>query len=133
VTVARRERSIARQLERELRRYTRRQPARAGTVRATSDDVEVVARTFAIDPDWRRHEDGRAARLGPRETIDLPVPETGPFAGRDPRTVVVGWRSVGRVLGLVGWGGAVGAGWWLGTRGHGPLSHLDRERTPGRD
>ena len=127
---SRRDRSVARQLERELRRYTRRQPARAGTFRATSDDVEVVARTFAVDPDWRRTEDGRAARLGPRETIDLPVPETGPFASRDPRTVVVGWRSIGRVLGLAGWAGAVGAGWWLGTRGRGPLAHLDDDRAP---
>jgi hypothetical protein len=123
--VTRRRRSVVGQLDRELRRRSRRDPSRAGTLRATAADVEVVSRTFAVRPDWRGSDDGRAARLGPRETIEVArVP--GRFADRDPRTVVVGWRSIGRALALAGWTCSVGASWWLGRRGHGPLGDLDR-------
>jgi hypothetical protein len=115
-------RSVARQIEREVRRYVRRSRPGSGRVRATSGDVEVVATTFTVDPDWRRVEDGHAARLGPREAIDLRG--VGRFADRDPHRVVVGWRSVGGVLGAAGWAGVVAAGWWLGRRGRGPLRDL---------
>lgn len=122
-----RRRSVARQLERELVRYARRQRSSAGRLKAAADDTEVVRTRFTVDPDWRRVDAGRAARLGPRETIDLRG--VGRFADRDPRTVVVGWRSVGGLLGVLSWAGVAGAGWWLGRRGRGPLRALERDRT----
>jgi hypothetical protein len=112
-------RSLGRQLERELVRYARRRDPSRARVRRVAGDRDVVTRTFVVDPDWRRVEDGRAARLGPRETIHLRG--SGHFTDLDPHTVAVGWRSSGRALGLALWAGAVGASWWLGGRGRGPL------------
>lgn len=122
-----RQRSVARQLERELVRYARRHRSSTGRLKAAADDPGLVATTFTVDPDWRRTEGGRAARLGPRETIDLRG--SGVFADHDPRTVAVGWRSLGGLLGVLTWTGVAGASWWLGRRGRGPLRALERDRT----
>jgi hypothetical protein len=113
-------RSIGRQLERELVRASKRRRPQGARVRRVSDDPEVLLARTHVDPDWRRVVDGRAARLAPDETIDLRG--HGRFADLDPRTVVVGWRSVGRVLGLATWAGAVGAAWWAGGHGRGPFA-----------
>ncbi len=100
---------------------------RAGSsVRATPDRV---AGRFEVDPHWRRLEDGYAARLGPRETIDVGQP-VGRWRDVDPRRPQDGWQSLGKFAGLTMWGGVVGAAWWLGSsRGRGPLAsvaELDR-------
>lgn len=80
------------------------------------------ARRFGVDPDWRRQPDGHAARLGPRETIDVARP-VGRWHGVDPRRPNAGWRSVWKWVGLAGWAGTVGTAWWLGSsRGRGPLA-----------
>lgn len=113
-------RSTTRQLERTLVRAARTRRPGHGQLRRTADDVSVLADRFTIDPDWRRVEDGRAARLAADQRIELRG--HGRFADRDPGQVVVGWRSPGRVGGLLLWGGVVGASWWLGGRGRGPLA-----------
>lgn len=121
-----RRRSTARQLERTLVRAAKRRRPRHGLLRRTADDRDVLRGRLRIDPDWRRVEDGRAARLGPHERIDLRG--HGRFADRDPGQVVVGWRSAGRAGGLLAWLGAVAASWWLGGWGRGPLSDARRDR-----
>jgi hypothetical protein len=113
-------RSIGRQLERELVRASKRRRPQDARVRRASADPDVLLARTHVDPDWRRVVDGRAARLAPDETIDLRG--HGRFADLDPRTVVVGWRSVGRVLGLATWAGAVGTAWWAGGHGRGPFA-----------
>ena len=95
---------------------------RAGSsVRATPHQV---ARRSRVDPHWRRLEDGYAARLGPRETIDVARP-VGRWRRIDPREPQVGWQALGKAAGLTLWAGAVGVAWWLGSsRGRGPLSSV---------
>ncbi len=87
------------------------------------------ARRLQVDPHWRRHEDGYAARLGPRQTIDVARP-VGRWRRVDPHRPNDAWRSVWKWAGLLGWAGTVGAAWWLGSsRGRGPLAsvgELDR-------
>jgi hypothetical protein len=100
---------------------------RAGSSARANPDR--VAGRFRVDPDWRRLEDGYAARLGPGETIDVAQP-VGRWRNVDPRRPEVGWQSLGKAAGLTMWAGAVGAAWWLGSsRGRGPLAsvaELDR-------
>jgi hypothetical protein len=117
--VARR-RSVPRQLERELVRAARRADPKRGRIRRAADDTQLVADRFVVRPDWAKVEDGRAARLSPTETIE--VTRTGRFADKDPLEVVVGWRSVGRALGLGVLAAGVGLSYWRGQRwGTGPL------------
>jgi hypothetical protein len=93
---------------------------RAGSsVRATPDRV---AGRFRVDQNWRRLDDGYAARLGPRETIDVARP-VGRWRKVDPRRPEVGWQAIGKAAGLTLWAGVVGVAWWVGSsRGRGPLS-----------
>jgi hypothetical protein len=95
---------------------------RAGSsVRATPAEV---ARRSRVDPHWRRLEDGYAARLGPRDTIDVARP-VGRWRKVDPRRPQVGWQALGKAAGLTMWAGVVGVAWWIGSsRGRGPLSGL---------
>jgi hypothetical protein len=79
-------------------------------------------RGVRADPDWRRTEDGRAARLGPRETIS--VTRTGHWRHTDPLAVEAGWWAPAHASGAVLWGCAVGVAWWQGRRGRGPLRSL---------
>ncbi|MFP4149746.1 MAG: hypothetical protein ACLFV0_09675, partial [Nitriliruptoraceae bacterium] len=76
-----------------------------------------------------RLDAGGAARLTPQELID-PGRRVGRWHGVDPRRPHDGWRSVWKLLGLLGWAGAVGGAWWLGSsKGRGPLAavaELDR-------
>jgi hypothetical protein len=117
--VARR-RSVPRQLERELVRAARRADPKRGRIRRAADDTQLVADRFVVRSDWAKVEDGRAARLSPTETIE--VTRTGRFADKDPLEVVVGWRSVGRALGLGVFAAGVGLSYWRGQRwGTGPL------------
>lgn len=113
-------RTVSRDLERALVRAARRQRPQHGAVRRAAADPQLIADRFEVVSDWRRVEDGRAARLGPRERIDLRG--RGRFAATDPGRVVVGWRSPGRAGGLLLWAGVVGASWWLGGRGRGSLA-----------
>ena len=90
---------------------------------ALADDEASQARRMRVDPHWRRLEDGGyAARLGPRDTIDVKRP-VGHWRSVDPRRPHHGWRSIWKFVGLAGWAGAVGTAWWVGSsRGRGPLA-----------
>ena len=79
------------------------------------------------DPDWRRVEHGRAARLGPRETIE--VTRHGRWRHTDPLQVEAGWVAPWYAAGAALWASAVGVAWWQGRHGRGPLRGLS---TPGR-
>lgn len=115
--------TIARDIERELVRAARRQRPTHGQVRRSADDPQLVADRFTVRPDWDRSVDGRAPRLSSTETIA--VTGAGRFAGTDPLTVVVGWRSIGRVLGVGVLAAGVGLSWWRGSRwGTGPLGSI---------
>jgi hypothetical protein len=118
-----RARTLPRQLERELLRAAKRQRPNHGAIRRAADDPQLVADRFTVRPDWDRIEDGRAAKLSPTETIE--VTGVGRFEATDPLAVVVGWRSVGRVLGLGVLAAGVGLSYWRGQRwGTGPLGML---------
>jgi hypothetical protein len=92
--------------------------------RALSDDPRRIARAAKVDPHWRRRESGGAARLTPQELID-PGRRIGHWRSVDPRRPHDGWRSVWKLAGLLGWAGAVGGAWWLGSaRGRGPLASV---------
>ncbi|MFP4234340.1 MAG: hypothetical protein ACLFUG_05365 [Nitriliruptoraceae bacterium] len=97
--------------------------------RALAADPRRIARGARVDPHWRRLDAGGAARLTPQELID-PGRRVGRWHGVDPRRPHDGWRSVWKLLGLLGWAGAVGGAWWLGSsKGRGPLAavaELDR-------
>jgi hypothetical protein len=122
--VARR-RSFARQIEREVVRAARRRRPTHGQLRRAADDPGLVAQRFHVRSDWDQPVGGRAPRLAPDETIR--VEAHGRFADVDPLRVVVGWRSVGRVLGLGVLGAGIGSSWWRGSRwGTGPFGDLDR-------
>lgn len=98
-------------------------------VEAARRDTAVLPSQWAIDPDWRRIEDGRPARLDHRTTIEMALPRGWEHV--DPREVDEAWSRPGTFLGLLMWGGAVGAAWWVGSsKGRGPLKVLaaDRER-----
>ncbi|TVR17022.1 MAG: hypothetical protein EA387_17175 [Nitriliruptor sp.] len=101
---------------RELRTVISRDPAR-------------ISRRAHVDPHWRRHGDGAAARLAPDELI-APGRQIGRWRGVDPYRPYDGWQSVWKLVGLLGWAGIVAGAWWLGSsRGRGPLasvSELDR-------
>lgn len=119
--------SVVRQLERELVRAARRRRPGYGAVRRAAADVDLVADRFVVRPDWARVEDGRAARLAADETIA--VTQVGRFADVDPLTVVVGWRSLGRAIGLGVVASGIGLSWWRGVRrGSGPLAVLGEPR-----
>lgn len=101
--------------------------ARGQVVVRLRPDAAKAQRSFTVDPDWRRIEGDRAARLGPRETIDVADP-VGRWAEVDPRLPTDGWARPWSVAGLLLWGGAVGAAWWLGaSKGRGPLASLADE------
>jgi hypothetical protein len=74
------------------------------------------------DPDWRRTEDGRAARLAPNQTIS--VTRTGRWRDTDPLAVEAGWWAPRHASGAALWASAVGLAWWQGRRGRGPLRSL---------
>ena len=96
---------------------------------AITRDPARITRRAHVDPHWRRREDGGAARLSPDELI-VPGHPTGRWRAVDPHRPHEGWRSVWKLVGLLGWAGAVGGAWWLGSsRARGPLasvSELDR-------
>ena len=114
--------------QRDLARLGGRAVVRRTGAALVSEPAKVARRT-SVDPHWRRLEDGYAARLGPRETIVMSRP-VGRWRKVDPRLPQDGWRSVWKLAGLVGWAGAVGTAWWLGSsRARGPLAsvaELDR-------
>ncbi len=113
--------SFARQFERELVRAARRQRPTHGQVRRAADDPRIVADRFTVRPGWDEPVDGRAPRLSTTETIA--VTGHGRFATVDPLAVVVGWRSMGRLLGLGLLASGVGLSWWRASRwGTGPLA-----------
>lgn len=97
----------------------------------TVSDVAGVARRYRIDPDWKRTSpDGYAARLDTVTTIGVTKP-VGRWRRVDPRVPQDAWRAPWKAAGLVVWGAAVGAAWWMGSsRGRGPLGmlHDDHER-----
>lgn len=96
-------------------------------VAAARLDTSSRPSTWVVDPDWRRVEDGRAARLDHRTTIEMTRP-TG-WEQVDPREVNEAWSRPGTFLGLLLWGGAVGASWWLGSsKGRGPMKALAADR-----
>ncbi|MFO7778766.1 MAG: hypothetical protein R6V28_10460 [Nitriliruptoraceae bacterium] len=94
----------------------------------TQDPARTIKRAH-VDPNWRRSEAGGAARLASDELIS-PGRPIGRWHGVDPHRPHDAWRSVWKLVGLVGWAGVVGGAWWLGSsRGRGPLamvSELDR-------
>ncbi len=94
----------------------------------TQDPARTIRRAH-VDPHWRRAEGGGAARLLSDELIS-PGRPIGRWHGVDPHRPNDAWRSVWKLAGLLGWAGAVGGAWWLGSsRGRGPLgavSELDR-------
>jgi hypothetical protein len=79
-------------------------------------------RDVRADPDWRRVEDGRAARLGPRQTIE--VTRRGRWRHTDPLAVEAGWWAPRHASGALLWASAVGLAWWQGRHGRGPLRSL---------
>lgn len=97
-------------------------------VALTQDPARTIRRAH-VDPHWRRAEEGGAARLLSNELIS-PGRPIGRWHGVDPHRPNHAWRSVWKLAGLLGWAGAVGGAWWLGSsRGRGPLaavSELDR-------
>jgi hypothetical protein len=97
-----------------------RRALRAGGDALLSDPREVRRRTH-VAPDWRVPIDGRAPRLGPRETIDV-ARAVGHWRHVDPRLPQDGWRHSWRWVGFGMWvgvaAGAAGLGWW---KGRGPL------------
>lgn len=101
---------------------------RAGRVAALAAPAQVARRTH-VDPTWRRIEDGYAARLGPRETIDVARP-VGRWRQVDPRQPLPLGGLARKAAGFGLWAGAVGVAWWVGSsRGRGPLAgvaELDR-------
>lgn len=108
---------LVRRTARDASRATLRDAQRA----VTRDPARIVRRA-AVDPHWRRREDGGAARLGPDQLI-APGRAVGRWHGVDPHRPQDGWRSVWKLAGLVGWAGAVGGAWWLGhSRARGPLA-----------
>lgn len=118
--------SLARQLERELVRAARQQRPNHGRVRRASEDAQLVADRFSVRPGWDRDEAGRAPRLSTTETIG--VTQVGRFAAVDPLSVVVGWRSLGRALGMGVLATGIGLSWWRGARwGTGPLASLHQD------
>jgi hypothetical protein len=108
---------------REVIRLARRTATREVLVRLRGEPT-VLDEEFRVDPDWRRVEDGSAARLDPRTTIDVAEP-VGRWQGVDPRVANEGWRSPWKAVGLGMWMTAVGVSGWLGwRRGRGPLAAL---------
>lgn len=106
---------------RQLIRVTRQLRPHHGRLRRAADDTRIVADRFVVRPAWDQPEHGRAPRLSATETIA--VTGVGRFAAVDPLTVVVGWRSAGRALGLGVLAASVGLSWWRGSRwGTGPLA-----------
>lgn len=94
---------------------------------AMASDVGGVAKRYRVDTDWRRTDDGQAARLDAHTTIGL-RPLVGRWRDVDPRRPHDQWRAPWKAVGLVLWGSAVGTAWWLGSsKGRGPLSMLHRD------
>ncbi|MEX2549757.1 MAG: hypothetical protein WD638_05995 [Nitriliruptoraceae bacterium] len=112
----------------QVARSTGRTAAREAGA-AVGADPHRIRRSARLDPHWRRRDAGGAARLSSDELI-VPAAGIGRWHGVDPHRPHDGWRSPWKLLGLLGWGGAVGAAWWLGsTRSRGPLAgvaELDR-------
>lgn len=109
------------------RRVVRAAVVTAGSrLRSSSGaDPGRVRRQYRPDPSWRRIEHGAAARLGPRDTIEVARP--GRWKQHDPLEVTDAWRSPARSVGLAIWLTLVGVAWWRGaTRGRGPLAGLRR-------
>ena len=121
---------MARTWQRTAFRYASRGAWRrlqAPAVTAARADASSLPSTWAVDPDWRRVVDGRAARLDRRTTIEVARPRDWEHV--DPREVDEAWSRPGPALGLVIWAGAVGAAWWVGSsRGRGPLASLAADR-----
>lgn len=94
--------------------------ARAAAARSTDH----VARSTQIDADWRRIEQGRAARLGADQTIDV-ARRIGRWRTVDPRTPRPVTGVGAKLLSVTVWTTAVGAAWWVGTRHRrGPLASV---------
>ena len=91
--------------------------------------ADVLRGRLRVDPDWRRVEDGRAARLGVHDTIE--VTRRRSWRSRDPLVVEPGWLAPWKALGLGLWAAAVGLAWWQGSQhGRGPLSPLADRTDP---
>ena len=100
-----------------------------GLVAHGRPEPDVLRGRVRTDPDWRRVEDGHAARLGPGRTIE--VTRKGHWASRDPLDVEPGWAAPWKALGLAAWAGAVAVAWWQGSsHGRGPLARLQEPWEP---
>jgi hypothetical protein len=112
--------------QRQAIRFAGRAAAREAATRLRGEP-KFVHDVFRVDPDWRRIEDGHAARLDARTTIDVAKP-VGRWAAVDPLAANEAWRSPWKAVGLGVWLAAVGTSTWLGwRRGRGPLAALRRE------
>ena len=120
--------SLLTKLLRETAADTSRIAGRRLGAAITRDPARITRRSH-VDEHWRRREGEGAARLAHDELI-VPGRPVGRWRGVDPHRPHDGWRSVWKLVGLVGWAGAVGGAWWLGSsRARGPLasvSELDR-------
>lgn len=92
---------------------------------AAGADRGRLVRRMRVDEDWRRTDAFGAARLSPRETIEVARP--GRWQRHDPLLVVETWRRPARSVALAVWAGVVAVAWWRGaSRGTGPLAGVQR-------
>jgi hypothetical protein len=113
--------------KRQVVRYAWRATA-SRTRDVCAADPEVLRREYRVDPDWRRVENGLAARLDARTTIRMDRVH-GPWAEVDPLAVHDGWRRPWAAVGLLTWVAIVGAQGYRGwRRGTGPLGALSTYR-----
>jgi hypothetical protein len=98
-----------------------------GLTLAFAPEPRRIADRVRVDEHWRRHElDGRAPRLGARETIRVGRP-VGRWRGVDPLVPFDGWRRPWKWAGLGLWAGVAGSLGFLGWKtGRGPLGGLGR-------
>jgi hypothetical protein len=97
--------------------------------REARPEADALRGRVRVDPDWRRVEDGHAARLSPAQTIS--VTRKRSWRRHDPLKVDPGWAEPWQALGVGMWATAVGAAWWLGSRrGRGPLAGLHEPHRP---
>jgi hypothetical protein len=98
-------------------------------LREARPDADALRGRMRVDPDWRRLDDGRAARLGPARTIEVTRKRT--WRAHDPLRVEPGWWAPWQALGFGMWAGVVGLAWWQGSRhGRGPLADLHEPWEP---
>ena len=94
------------------------------TGRTVATDPARAAARIRVDPQWRRIEDGYAARLGPHETISVQRP-VGHWRRVDPTRPASMKRLAFKAAGLGLWASAVAVTWWIGSsRRRGPLASV---------